>query len=110
MDYSTPGFPVLHYLLDFAQTPVRCVDDAIQLCPNYSLYSLILESSLYLPQSLTWLTPRISDIHFKITPQDTDSREQTYGHGKGAGTQGRGGEGGMYGESNMETYISPYVK
>ena len=76
MDYSTPGFPVLH-LPEFAQTPVHCVDDAIQLCPNYSLYSLILESSLYLPQSLMWLTPRISDIHFKITPQVTDSREQT---------------------------------
>ena len=27
-------------------------------------------------------------------------REQTYGHGE------RGGEGGMYGESNMETYIT----
>ena len=27
-------------------------------------------------------------------------REQTYGHGK------RGGEGEMYGESNMETYIT----
>ena len=107
MDFS---LPVHQQLPELAQTPVRCVDDAIQLCPNYSLYSLILESSLYLPQSLTWLTPRISDIHFKITPQDTDSREQTYGHGKGAGTQGRGREGGMYGESNMETYISPYVK
>ena len=110
MDYSTPGFPVLHYLPDFAQTLVRCVDDAIQLCPNYSLYSLILESSLYLPQPLTWLTPHISDIHFKITPQDTDSREQTYGHGKAVGAQGRGEEGGMYGETNMETYTLPYVK
>ena len=27
-------------------------------------------------------------------------REQTYGHGE------RGGEGGIYGESNMETYIT----
>ena len=27
-------------------------------------------------------------------------REQTYSHGE------RGGEGGMYGESNMETYIT----
>ena len=27
-------------------------------------------------------------------------RKQTYGHGE------RGGEGGMYGESNMETYIT----
>ena len=29
-------------------------------------------------------------------------REQTYGHGE------KGGEGGMYGESNIETYISIY--
>ena len=27
---STPGFPVLHYLPEFAQIHVRCVDDAIQ--------------------------------------------------------------------------------
>ena len=34
MDYSTPGFPVLHYLLDFAQTYVHWVGDAIQpSCP-----------------------------------------------------------------------------
>ena len=30
MDYSTPGFPVLHCLLEFAQTHVCCVSDAIQ--------------------------------------------------------------------------------
>ena len=30
MDCSTPGFPVLHYLLEFAQTHVHWVDDAIQ--------------------------------------------------------------------------------
>ena len=29
MDCSTPGFPVLHYLLDFAQTHVHWVSDAI---------------------------------------------------------------------------------
>ena len=28
-DYSTSGFPVLHYLLEFAQTPVYWVGDAI---------------------------------------------------------------------------------
>ena len=42
MDYSTPGFPVLHYLLKFAQTHVHCVSDAIQpshplLAPSPSL-------------------------------------------------------------------------
>ena len=31
MDCSMPGFPVLHYLLEFAQTHVHWVDDAIPL-------------------------------------------------------------------------------
>ena len=31
MNCSTPGFPVLHYLLEFAQTHVQWVSDAIQL-------------------------------------------------------------------------------
>ena len=35
MDCSTPGFPVLHYLLEFAQTHVHRIDDAIQ--PSYPL-------------------------------------------------------------------------
>ena len=30
MDCSTPGFPVLHYLPEFAQTNVPQVSDAIQ--------------------------------------------------------------------------------
>ena len=30
MDCSTPGFPVLHYLLEFAQIYVHWVSDAIQ--------------------------------------------------------------------------------
>ena len=30
MDCSTPGFPALHYFLEFAQTHVHLVDDAIQ--------------------------------------------------------------------------------
>ena len=35
MDCSTPGFPVLHYLLEFAQTHVHWLDDAIQ--PSHPL-------------------------------------------------------------------------
>ena len=31
MDYSTPGFPVFHYLQDFAQTRAHQVSNAIQL-------------------------------------------------------------------------------
>ena len=29
MDCRTPGFPILHYLLEFVQTHVHLVDDAI---------------------------------------------------------------------------------
>ena len=35
MDCSTPGFPVLHYLLQFAQTHAHWLGDAIQ--PSYPL-------------------------------------------------------------------------
>ena len=35
MDCHTPGFPVLHYLLEFAQTHVHWVGDAIQ--PSHPL-------------------------------------------------------------------------
>ena len=35
MDYSTPGFPVLHHLLEFVQTHVHRVGDAIQ--PSHPL-------------------------------------------------------------------------
>ena len=38
MDYSTPGFPVHHQLLEFAQTYVHHVSDAIQ--PSHPLSSL----------------------------------------------------------------------
>ena len=37
MDCSTPGFPVLHHLLEFAQNHVHWVDDAIQ--PSHPLSS-----------------------------------------------------------------------
>ena len=38
MDCSTPGFPVVHYLLEFAQTQVHQVGDVIQ--PSHPLSSL----------------------------------------------------------------------
>ena len=31
MDSSTPGFPVLHYLPEFAQTDIHCISDANQV-------------------------------------------------------------------------------
>ena len=42
MDCNTPGFPVLLYLLEFAQTHVHWVGDAIQ--PSHLLLPLLLPS------------------------------------------------------------------
>ena len=42
MDCSSPGFPILHYLLEFAQIHVHCVSDAIQpfSCPQSSQHQV----------------------------------------------------------------------
>ena len=45
MGYSTPGFPILHYLPEFAQIHVHWVSDAIQ--PSHSLPPLLLLPSIF---------------------------------------------------------------
>ena len=58
MDCSTPGFPILHYLPEFAQIHVHCVNDAIQ--PSHSLSSPSLAPSLSQHQGLfQW----VSSLH-----------------------------------------------
>ena len=42
---STPGFPVLHYLLEFAQTHVHSISDVIQ--PSHPLCPLLLLPSIF---------------------------------------------------------------
>ena len=46
-DCSIPGFPVLHYLPEFAETHIHCVDDAIQLPHPLSPCSPALNLSQY---------------------------------------------------------------
>ena len=46
MDCSMPGFPVFHCVLEFAQTHVHWVGDAIQ--PSHLLSSLLLLPSVFL--------------------------------------------------------------
>ena len=36
MNCSMPSFPILHYLTEFAQTHVHCVNDALQ--PSHPLW------------------------------------------------------------------------
>jgi len=45
MDCSTPGFPVLHYLPEFAQILVHCVGVAVQ--PSHPLSPLLLLPSIF---------------------------------------------------------------
>ena len=52
MDFSTPGFPVLHHLQEFTQIHVNWVDDAIQ--PSHPLSPLLL-----LPVSGSFPTSRL---------------------------------------------------
>ena len=47
MDWSMPGFPVLHYLPEFAQTHVHWVSDAIQPSHSLSPPSPLLSLSQY---------------------------------------------------------------
>ena len=44
VDCSTPGFPILHYLWEFAQTHVHWVNDAIQSSHPVTSFSFCLQS------------------------------------------------------------------
>ena len=44
MDCSTPGFPVLHYLREFAQTHIHWISDAIQSSHPFITFSSCLQS------------------------------------------------------------------
>ena len=56
MDSSTPGFPVLYYLLEFVKTHVRWVGDALQpsnpLLPHLLLPSVFPSISFFSPASV----------------------------------------------------------
>ena len=61
MDCSTPDFPALHYLLEFAQTHDHWVDDAIQ--PSHPIFlfsscpqSFLASGSFPVTADLTYLT------------------------------------------------------
>ena len=45
MDYTMPGFPVLHQLSEFAQTQVHCLGHAIQ--PSHPLLTLLFLPSIF---------------------------------------------------------------
>ena len=73
MDCSTPGFSVLHHLLELAQAPVHCVCDAIQQShslpstspPAFNLFSIrVYSDEPALP--IRW--PKYWSFTFRISP------------------------------------------
>ena len=70
MDYSTPGFPVLHYLTGFAPTHVHQVGDAIQ--PSHPLsspcplaFNLSQHQGLFQWVSSSHLLARVLELQFQ---------------------------------------------
>ena len=77
MDCSMPGFPVLHYLPEFAQTHVHWADDAIQPShplsppPPVLLPSICPSIGVFSKESVLWIRwPKNSRFSFSISPSD----------------------------------------
>ena len=75
MDCSMPGFPVLHYLLEFAQTHMHWVDDAIQpstVCHPLLLLPSIFPSIRVFPSESVLLIrwPKYWSFSFSISPSN----------------------------------------
>ena len=76
MDYSMPGFPVLHHFLDLAQTHVHWVNDTTQAshplllcCPLLLLPSIFLSIKVFsneLALCIRW--PKYWSFSFSISP------------------------------------------
>ena len=75
MDCSPRGFPVLHYLLEFAQTPVCCISDSVQtshpLSPPFLLPSIFPSIRAFSSESalhIRW--PKYWNFSFSISPSN----------------------------------------
>ena len=76
VDHSTPGFPVLHYLLELPQTHVHWVDDAIQpshplLPPSPSALNLSQHQGLSQWDSSLLEVTTVFDQYFPRSDQST---------------------------------------
>ena len=76
MDCSVLGFPVLQYLLEFAQTYVHCVNDAIQIShplspPSPSALSLSQHQGFFPSESVLRIKwPKYWSFSFSISPSN----------------------------------------
>ena len=75
MDYSTPGFPVHHQLLEFTQTHVHRVGDAIHYlilcCPLLLLPSIFPSNRVFSNKSVLCIRwPKYWSFSFSISPSN----------------------------------------
>ena len=75
MDCSTPGLPVHHQLLEFTQTHVCRVGDAIQpshplLSPSLPAFNLSQHQGLFYESALFIRSPKIWSFSFNISPSN----------------------------------------
>ena len=75
MDCSMPGFPVLHHLLEHAQTHVYWVRDAIQtsstlLSPSFPAFNLSQHQDLFQWVSFHIRWPKYWSFSFSISPSN----------------------------------------
>ena len=78
MNYSMPGFPVLYYILEYVQTHVHLVSDAIQTSNHHfllllpSIFPSIRIFSSELDLCIRW--PKDQNFSFNISPSNKYSR------------------------------------
>ena len=73
MDCSTPGFPILHHLLQFAQTHVHWVSDAIQPShllspPSPPAFSLSQHQGLFQWVGSSHQVAKVLELQLSISP------------------------------------------
>ena len=100
MECSTPGFPVLHYLPEFVQTPAHRVKDAIQpplplSPPSPPTLNLSQHQTLFQRRLLYWLWNNVSQLilippTYRDFPGGSDSKEYACHAGDSGSIPGSG--------------------
>ena len=74
MNCSTPGFHVLHYLLEFAQIHIHWVGDAIQLSSSVAPFSSCLQSfpasRSFTVSRFLYQVPKVLELQLSISPSN----------------------------------------
>ena len=70
MDCNTPGFPIFHYLLQFVQTLVHCINDATQLShpllpPSPHVFCPFLKQGLFQRVGSSYCVAKVLELQLQ---------------------------------------------